>query len=87
MPADGPRDYEVGYGKPPVATRFKKGNAANRRGRPRSSKNLATLLEHALDEPVAIAEKGERRKLTKRDLVIKQLVNKSAEADLRATRR
>jgi hypothetical protein len=29
MPADGPRDYEVGYGKPPVATRFKKGNAAN----------------------------------------------------------
>jgi hypothetical protein len=86
MPADGPRDYEVGYGKPPVAKRFKKGNAANRRGRPRGSKNLATLLERALDEPVVIAENGERRKLTKRDLVIEQLVNKSAQADLRATK-
>jgi hypothetical protein len=47
---------------------------------------LATLLERALDEPVVIAENGERRKLTKRDLVIEQLVNKSAQADLRATK-
>ena len=86
MPADSPRDYEVGYGKPPVATRFKKGNAANRRGRPRSSKNLATLLERALDEPVVIAENGERRKFTTRELVIERLVNKSAQADLRATK-
>ena len=86
MPADGPRDYEVGYGKPPVATRFKKGNAANRRGRPRGSKNLATLLERALDEPVVIAENGERRKFTTRELVIERLVNKSAQADLRATK-
>jgi hypothetical protein len=78
MPADGPRHNEVGYGEPPFATRFKKRNAANRRGGPLSSNNLATLLERALEEPVVIAEKGERRKRTRRDLVGEQLVNKSA---------
>jgi hypothetical protein len=91
MPSDRPRDYEVGYKKPPIATRFKKGNNANPRGRPRrsnspSSKNLATMLERALDRVVVVVEDGARRKLTKRDLVIAQLVDLSASADLRATK-
>lgn len=29
--------YEVGYGKPPLATRFRKGRSGNPRGRPRGS--------------------------------------------------
>ena len=32
-------DYAVGYGKPPVSTRFKPGQSGNPRGRPRGSKN------------------------------------------------
>ena len=34
-----PRDYEVGYGKPPSHTRFKPGESGNPRGRPRGSRN------------------------------------------------
>src|SRR5579872_3351434 len=30
--------YEVGYGKPPVHTRFRKGQSGNPRGRPRGTK-------------------------------------------------
>jgi hypothetical protein len=30
-----PRPYTVGYGKPPVHTRFQKGVSGNPRGRPR----------------------------------------------------
>lgn len=86
MPVDGPRDYPVGYKKPPVETRFKKGNNANPGGRRPASKNLATLLERALDEPVVVAENGQQRRLTKRDLVVEQLVNKSVKADLAATK-
>lgn len=86
MPADGPRDYEIGYKKPPVTTRFKKGNRANPHGRPRGSKNLATLLERALDQ-AADADPSERRgRLTKRDLVVARLVERSAGADLAATK-
>jgi RimJ/RimL family protein N-acetyltransferase len=79
-------DYEVGYKKPPKETRFKKGNKANPRGRPRGSKNLATLLGEALDTPVTVVEDGTRRQRTKRDVVIAQLVDQSAGADLRATK-
>ena len=77
-------DYEVGYRKPPRHTGFQKGRSGNPKGRPKGSKNLATLLTEALDEKVQVTEDGKRRRVTKRELVIKQLVNKSASADLRA---
>jgi hypothetical protein len=84
MPPEDQRDYEVGYGKPPRHTRFKKGQSGNPRGRPKGSKNLPTLLSEALNEPVVVAENGRRRKITMRQAIIKQLVKRSATADLRA---
>jgi hypothetical protein len=76
MPPETPRDYEVGYGKLPRHTRFKR--SGNPRGRPRESKNLPTLLTEALNERVIVAEDDGRRKITKRDAIITQLVNRSA---------
>ena len=58
------RDYEVGRGKPPVHTRFKKGQSGNPRG-PRP-KNLPALLLDALNEKVVVTIDGERREITKR---------------------
>ena len=86
MLSDKQRDYEVGYGKPPRHTRFRKGQSGNPRGRPKESKNLATLLKEALNEPVIVAKDGGRRKITMREAIIKQLVKRSATADLRATK-
>jgi uncharacterized protein DUF5681 len=48
------------------------------------SKNLSTLLNDTLNERVTITENGRRRKITKREAVIKQLVNKSAGAEARS---
>ena len=84
MPPEAPRDYEVGYGKPPRHTRFRKGQSGNPQGRPKGSQNLTTLLSEALNEPVVVAENGRRRKITMRQAIIKQLVKRSATADLRA---
>jgi len=84
MSHDDKGDYEVGYGKPPVDTRFKRGQSGNPRGRPSGSKNLATLVTEALNETVIVAENGGRRKISKREAIIKQLVNRSAKADWRA---
>ena len=77
-------DYEIGRGKPPRHAGFQKGRSGNPKGRPKGSKNFVTLLSQALDEKVYVTEDGRRRRVTKRELVVKQLVNKSASADLRA---
>ena len=59
------RDYEVGRGKPPVHTRFKKGQSGNPRG-PRP-KNLPALLLDALNEKVVVTIDGERQEIAKRE--------------------
>jgi len=82
--ADDEHDYKVGPGKPPLQTRFKKGQSGNPGGR--RKKQLPTLLADALDEPVFVTIDGERRQITKREAIVHQLVNKSTTADLRATK-
>jgi Family of unknown function (DUF5681) len=71
-------------GRPPLHARFKEGQSGNPRGR--SPKNLATLLADALSEKVYATIDGRRRKITKREAIVTQMVNKSASADLRATK-
>ena len=82
--ADDEHDYKVGPGKPPLQTRFKKGQSGNPGGR--RKKQLPALLADALDEPVFVTIDGERRQITKREAIVHQLVNKSTTADLRATK-
>src|SRR6201996_2317836 len=76
--------YEIGFGKPPRHTQFKKGQSGNPKGRPKGSRNLTTLLSEALNERVVVTENGGRRRITMRQAIIKQLVKRSATADLRA---
>ena len=79
------RHYEVGYGKPPLHTRFQKGKSGNPKGRPRGKKNMSTLLSTALNASIVVVANGRRKKITKREAIVTQLVNKSAAADLKAT--
>ena len=74
-------DYEVGYQKPPKATRFAKGQSGNPSGRPKGKKNWATALHEALEETVTIVENGKKRQVTKLDAAIKQLINQAATGD------
>src|SRR5262249_11081172 len=71
-----PRDYEVGYGKPPKNTQFKKGQSGNLRGRRKGSKNLLTLIQEELDRPIAVREDGRSRKVRACDPLAKRLVHK-----------
>lgn len=77
---------EVGYRRPPRQNQFKPGLSGNPKGRPRGSRNASTLLDEALKERVTVSENGRRRKVTKLEVILKQLVNSAAQGDHRAIR-
>jgi hypothetical protein len=83
MSRDKKSNYQVGYAKPPHKTRFEKGKSGNPAGRVKGSKNVSKLLLDALSEPVVVNENGERKRITKGEAMIKQLVNKGASGEAR----
>src|SRR5438270_1490907 len=76
--------FEVGFGKPPRSTRFKPGQSGNPNGRPRGAKNFATAIEQELVTRITVTENGRRRRVSKREVIAKHLVNKAASGDLKA---
>ena len=70
------RDYEVGHCKPPVGTRFKKGQSGNPGGR--AKQTPPPLLVRKFDEQVVVATNGRRQKTTRREVVMVQLVDQPA---------
>ena len=77
-------DYPVGYGKPPEASKFKKGQSGNPKGRPKGSMNVATILRRAAYEKVTVTEHGRQKQITKLEAAAKQLANRAAAGDLKA---
>jgi hypothetical protein len=55
---------DVGYGRPPVEHQFKPGQSGNKRGRPKGSKNEATIMSELFNRRIDIREKGKTRKAT-----------------------
>jgi hypothetical protein len=77
--------YKVGYGKPPKAKQFKRGRSGNPKGRPKGSLNLATDLTAELGEHITVREDGRSRKVSKQRALIKSLMAKALQGDVRAT--
>ena len=83
---DAPPEYRVGYKRPPLHRRFRKGQSGNPEGgrrRKRHDRHLLALIEAALDARTA---SGGRPPATRREAVIVGLVEKSATGDLGATK-
>ena len=74
-------DDDVGYGRPPTRNRFKKGQSGNPKGRPKGAKNFATALSTELNGRIVISENGKRRKISRREVIAKQLVNRAVTGD------
>lgn len=73
------QDYEVGHGRPPVASRFKPGHSGNPKGRPKGAKNLSVLIREKLAAKVPVREGGRQRLMSKAELGVIKLVNRFAE--------
>ena len=79
-----PDGYAVGYGKPPVHGRFKKGRSGNPAGRPKGSRNLKSELLSEISELIVVREHGKTRKVPKLRAYIKRLSEMALQGDLRA---
>lgn len=77
-------DYAVGRGRPPLHTRFQKGQRANPKGRPKGSPNLTTIIARAAREKVTVVVNGRRKTMTKLEAAMTQLANQAAAGDQRA---
>ena len=79
-----PRDYEVGYGKPPKHSRFKSGQSGNPGGRQKGSRGLKTDLQAELVGLMTIRINGEPVKGTRQRLFVRALASRAAAGDLKA---
>lgn len=75
---------KVGYKRPPVETRFKKGQSGNPRGRPKGAKGFMAELQEELDEVILVHEGNRSRKMTKRRVIAKRLVEGGLKGDPKA---
>ena len=80
-------DYEVGYGKPPVSTRFKRGQSGNPKGRPKGSKGFNALMRRALSETILVREDGQLRQMSWREVIIKSWIARALKGDARTIER
>ena len=77
-------DDAIGYKKPPRHTQFQKGISGNPRGRPSNSRNTATIFNDESDARITVTENGKATRLSKRELVLKGVVNKAAKGEPKA---
>lgn len=77
-------EYKVGYGKPPKHTQFKPGQSGNPKGKPKGAKNIETILKNELYGKVQVTVGGKKKKLTKFEVAMKQMMEKAAKGDLKA---
>ncbi|SPF75718.1 hypothetical protein ALP8811_00712 [Aliiroseovarius pelagivivens] len=77
-------DYEIGYGKPPKSTRFKKGQSGNAKGRPKGSRNFATDLDEVLKAKMTVNENGKPRKVSAQQAALMRLREKALNGEIRA---
>jgi hypothetical protein len=75
----------VGHRRPRRDTRFRTGQSGNPRGRPKRDRALSGLVARALAEKVEAKENGRRRRITKLEAAVTQLVNRAANGEQRAT--
>jgi hypothetical protein len=78
------RRYDVGYRKPPRHTQFKNGCSGNPKGRPKGSKNFATIVDEELNETVIVVENGKRKRIPKMRAAVRQTLNGAMRGDFRA---
>jgi Family of unknown function (DUF5681) len=74
----------VGKGRPPVATRWKRGQSGNPKGRPKGSRNISAVLRDVIRQKIAVTENGRTRRIPALEVMLRRLANDAMRNDPRA---
>lgn len=77
----------VGYGSPPLSTRWKPGQSGNPKGRRKGSKSIETTMAGLLSKSIEIRENGQVRKITIIEALGRALIKKALSGDEKAITR
>ncbi|UWR01742.1 hypothetical protein K3740_11760 [Ruegeria conchae] len=79
--SDDTKDYEVGYGKPPKATQFKKGRSGNPKGRPKGAKGVNARLKRELEAKITVREGNREVRISKAEAIAKRVTASALKGD------
>jgi len=77
---------KVGYGRPPVHSRFKPGQSGNPPGRPKGTLNFTTDLKRTLQAPVTLNDGRKTRRVTTQEAALLRLAEKALKGDPKSSR-
>ena len=80
-------DYDVGYGKPPKHSQFKKGVCPNPAGRgKRQELDGGKVMRNILNAPINYRDRGKSKKVPRIELMIRKLVAAAVKGDVASAR-
>jgi len=77
-------NHEVGYGRPPKATQFKKGKSGNPKGRPRSKTSLNAIVQKAASGKISVQTANGTKRVSKIEALTDKTINDALKGDPRA---
>lgn len=75
---------EVGYKRPPVKNRFRKGQSGNPQGGWKGQRNLPAVLTEVLHQTVVVKQGNKSERMSKGEALIKMLMSMAHQGDRRA---
>jgi hypothetical protein len=78
------KGYAVGYGRPPVHSRFKPGQSGNPKGRPKGRQNAKTTVERVLNEKVVVRQGNKTRNMNVLEAMLHAHSAKAMKGDARS---
>jgi len=83
MPSDDDdRDYEVGRGKPPKHSQWKKGESGNPSGKNKKEDSFRAILEKLASEEILVQKNGTPISMTRKEAIVFSVLAKAMKGEL-----
>jgi hypothetical protein len=68
--------YAVGYGRPPLSTRFRAGESGNAQGRPKGLRGTRSMAQATLEQKILVSRTGVPKRMSVREIAFQRLAEK-----------